>query len=481
MPIIQTFMKTSFILFFTAIVGLCCNQPVSAQPTWQVGNTTLTETDLATGINLPWEILWGPDDFIWCTTRVGNLLRIDPETGNYTTVLNKSSVVPGSGGNEPGMLGMAMHPDWENTPKVYVVYNYQVGNNIRERLSSFDWDGAALTNETFLIDNIPGAWIHNGSRLLITPDNKIMMTTGDTGDSGTSSQNISALNGKTLRINLDGTIPSDNPDPASYVWSYGHRNGQGLCIGPDGFIYQSEHGQNNSDEFNIIEPDRNYGWPTVQGFCNTANEQTYCANNNVKEPLLEWSPCTAVNGLEYYTHESIPEWQNCVLMAVLGGLGGNYERITVIHLSEDGQTATSVHPQDSYFSSFNLRIRDLCVNPYTGALYVAFNGASYPGSGPNTIKEFRNLAFNSTQDGHREALQEITVFPNPASEKINLTFSESFLGEQVEVFSFKGEIVYSGKVTQTNLSVDCSTYAAGSYFLRASSSLGTISRTFVVK
>ncbi|MBM3428883.1 MAG: hypothetical protein FJX95_08890, partial [Bacteroidetes bacterium] len=253
--------------------------------THQVGNTTLTESNLVTGVNVPWEILWGADDFIWCTLRSGKVIHIDPNTGNYTELLSKS--VPYNGGSEPGMLGMALHPDFLNTPKVFVVYNYSQGNAIKERLSSFDFDGTALINETVLIEGIGGNAIHNGSRLLITPDQKLMMTTGDTGDGGVSSQDLTSLNGKILRINLDGSIPSDNPNPASYVYSFGHRNGQGLCVGPNGLIYESEHGQNNSDELNLVEPNRNYGWPAVQGACNTANEQTYCTANNVREPLLE--------------------------------------------------------------------------------------------------------------------------------------------------------------------------------------------------
>ena len=128
---------------------------------------------------------------------------------------------------------MALHPDFANTPKVFIVYNYMQGNQtVKERLSSFDWNGSALVNEEYLINNIPGYWIHNGSRLLITADQKILMSTGDTGDGGTSSQNLSSLNGKILRINLDGSIPSDNPNPDSYVYSFGHRNGQGLANGP---------------------------------------------------------------------------------------------------------------------------------------------------------------------------------------------------------------------------------------------------------
>jgi glucose/arabinose dehydrogenase len=169
-------------LFFSLI----CAVQMNAQ-TWQVGNTTLTESDLVTGLSLPWEMVWGPDDFIWCTTRVGKVLRIDPSTGTYTSILDKTSLIPYSGGSEPGMLGMVLHPDFLNTPKVYVVYNYTQGNNVKERLSMFDWDGTALVNEVQLINAIGGNSIHNGSRLVITADQKILMSTGDTGDGGVSS------------------------------------------------------------------------------------------------------------------------------------------------------------------------------------------------------------------------------------------------------------------------------------------------------
>jgi glucose/arabinose dehydrogenase len=468
-------MMKKFFVFMCMAYAFAAN----AQNTHQVGNTTLTEYDLVTGVQIPWELVWGPDDYIWCTTRKGNVLRIDPATGNYETLLTKT--VPYNGGSEPGMLGMCLHPDFLTNPKVYVVYNYNQGaNTIRERLSMFDYDGTALVNETILIDAIGGAAIHNGSRIIITPDNKILMTTGDTGDQGASSQNISSLNGKILRINLDGTIPSDNPDPTSYVYSYGHRNGQGLCVGPNGIIYESEHGQNSSDELNIVEPNRNYGWPTVQGACNTAAEQNYCTANNVKEPILEWSPCRAVNGLEYYVHPAIPEWQNCILMAVLGGLGGTYERLSVIHLSADGQTATCNDAQDTYFQVFNQRIRDFCVNPHTGALYMALNGSSYPGSGPNIIKEFRNLNYTNTSVLNHAPAQNIVVYPNPVSNELTLNFSDSFIGSKVEIINFNGQLVNETQVVSSNMKWNAEEWAAGNYFVRCASPKGTITKTFVV-
>ncbi len=457
-----------------AVFLLSCSNSGKSQ-TWTVGNTTLTESDLVTGITLPWEILWGPDDYIWCTTRPGLVLRINPATGNFTTVFSITSIVPSSGGGEPGLLGMAMHPDWANTPKVYLVYNYKVGFTVYERLVVCDWDGTNLINETTLIDEIHGGNIHNGSRLMITPDNKILMSTGDIDNSGYYSQIFEDTNGKILRINLDGSIPADNPDPTAYTYSWGHRNPQGLCLGPNGIIYSSEHGANSSDEFNIIEAGRNYGWPNVQGACNTGAEQTFCDANDVKEPLKEWTPCIAVNGLEYYTHPAIPEWQGCVLMAVLGGLGGNYERMTVLHLSDDGLSVTS---EESFFSSFNLRIRDLCVNPYNGTLYVAFNGSTYPGAGPNKIKEFTNLDFVSVQEANKEVVQDMKLYPNPAETITFIEVTESLVGEKLQVYGADGVLVKEIKITSNSFSLDISDLTMGNYFVSASSSLGTITRAF---
>lgn len=453
-------------------------QCAQSQGTWQVGNTTLTERDVATGIMIPWEILWGPDGHIWVTERRGKVLRIEPETGNIQLILDHDAQVYGNGNGEPGMLGMALHPDFETTPLVYIVYNYGTGFNIKERLVSFEWNGTILENEDVILDEIPGGGIHNGSRIMFTPDGKILMTTGDTGDGGDSSQNETALNGKVLRINPDGSIPSDNPDPTSLVYSWGHRNPQGLCLGPHNLIYSSEHGQQTNDEFNIIEAGRNYGWPNVAGMCDTGAEQTFCEANNVKEPLKAWSPCIAVNGIEYYNHPAIPEWQNSVLMAVLGGLGAQYERLSVLHMSEDGLTIES---EDQYFSSFNQRVRDVCVNPHNGAVYIALNGASYPGVGPNMIKEFRNLDFITDSIPESIKIQKIDLWPNPAQNELNLKFSESFIGTSFKIISFQGQDVRAFKVDNIEMKIDISYLAQGTYYVKANSYLGTVTRTFVVQ
>lgn len=441
--------------------------------TWTVGNTTLTESDLVTGVNLPWELLWGPDDHLWCTTRPGEVLRIDPTTGSYTTVLSLN--VMNSGNGEPGLLGMAMHPDWDSTPKVYLVYCTGSGWNGEERLSAFDWNGSALVNEEVLL-TLGAGGIHNGSRLLVLPDHTLLMTAGDLGTSS-NAPNLNSLQGKILRLNLDGSIPADNPFPDSYVYTYGNRNTQGLALGPNGLIYASEHGQNSDDEFNIVTAGRNYGWPDVEGFCNTLGEQAFCAANDVTEPLMAWTPCVAVNGIEYYDHPAIPEWQNSVLMAVLGGLSGAYERLSVLHLNADG---TSIESEEQFFSSFNQRVRDVAVNPYTGSVYVAFNGVSYPGSGPNIIKEFKNEAFASNVEGVPEGPQ-LTAFPNPNSGMLTVQCPSTSSNARWEVVSFSGKRVAAGTVQKTEWTINTSAWSGGPYFLRITDGNRTQTLTFSVQ
>lgn len=465
-------MKRIFSLLFACLMFTI---GTFAQTTWEVGNTTLTEYNLVTGVQLPWEILWGPDDYIWMTSRKGEVMRVDPETGNYTVVLERSVISNGNG--EPGMLGMAMHPDWANTPKVFVVYCTGSAFNGDEHLSVFDWDGTALVNEEILL-TIQAGGIHNGSRLLVLPDNTLLMTAGDVGSSSLA-QLEGSLQGKTLRLNLDGSVPDDNPINESYVYTIGNRNSQGLALGANGIVYSSEHGQNSNDELNIVTAGGNYGWPEVEGFCNTIGEQAFCAENDVIEPLEAWTPCIAVNGIEYYNHEAIPEWQNSILMAVLGGLGGQYERLSVMHLSDDGLTITG---EDQFFSSFNQRVRDVAVNPYTGSVYVAFNGTSYPGNGPNIIKEFRNEAFASSLDNEIQLGATLNAFPNPAHDEIELNWGMPLSEGSFEVYAYNGQLVENGTLTEnsTSMKLQTSSWTAGSYFIRAIHVQGTVTATFQV-
>jgi aldose sugar dehydrogenase len=460
----------SLLLCFMSVI-------VQAQGTTiTLDSTVLTEREVAIGVQVPWEILWGPDDFIWATERRGRVLRINPVTGNVATILNIETLV--DSGGEPGLLGMALHPDFANTPHVFLVYNYAGSNGIAERVVRYVWNGTALSTPTVILDNIPAGNIHNGSRLLFTPDGKLLVSCGDTG-SGNLSQNPTTIAGKLLRMNPDGTVPADNPVPGSLVYSYGHRNSQGLAFGPGGKLYSSEHGAQQSDEFNLIEPNRNYGWPSVQGICNTNSEITFCTNNNVKEPLKEWSPCVAVNGLDYYAHPAIPEWNGKMLMAVLGGFA-LLPRLSVLEFDATGNTVLS---EKQYFANYG-RIRDVAINPRNGAVFFATNGPSYPGAGPNRIIEYRNLAYTpSSTNTPSDAAQFIKLAPVPVAQgdRVQMLCSESFVGAHYQVFSFDGKLVTQSVITAPTMQISTENMPKANYYLTATNALGTISQKFVVQ
>jgi glucose/arabinose dehydrogenase len=322
---------------------------------------TLRDTVLVNNLNYPWEILWGPDGFIWMTERGGKISRVNPATGAVTPLLTITDV---KAQGEGGLLGMVLHPNFSATPHVFVSYNYtNTSGNYREKVVRYTYTGSALTTPTIIVDSILGSNNHNGSRLLITPDLKLFITTGDA-ENTSNSQNASSINGKVLRVNLDGSVPADNPTPGSRVWSLGHRNPQGLVYA-NNMLYSSEHGNTTDDEINIIEKGRNYGWPTVQGMCNTSGEQTFCTANNVREPIQIWTPTIAPSGMDYYDKDAIPQWKNSLLLATLKN-----QRLMQLRLNS---ARTGVDSVAEFFTSKYGRMRDIAISP-EGKVYICTSG-----------------------------------------------------------------------------------------------------------
>jgi len=347
--------KTAWLLLIPLVAGLHCKKSKSknVEP---AGAVEIRDSVITSNLNFPWEILWGPDNFIWMTERGGRVSRVNPTTGVVTQLLTISDVVTN---NEGGLLGMVLHPNFATTPQVFVVYDYNNGSNYREKVVRYTYNGTTLINPTILIDNIAASSIHNGSRLVITPDLKLFISTGDASNQSLP-QNTSALNGKILRINLDGTIPADNPIAGNPYWSFGHRNPQGLVFA-NNKLYSSEHGPNNDDEINIIEKGTNYGWPNVEGFCDGAGEQSFCSSNNVKQPVRNWTPTAAVSGLDYYNSDLIPQWKNSLLVAALKN-----SRIYQMKLDD---SFTSITQTNEYFTNDYGRMRDICISP-GGKVYI---------------------------------------------------------------------------------------------------------------
>lgn len=351
-------MKNAFLLtVILSLVFLQCKKTSNNNDAIPVpGAVTIKDSIITAGLNYPWEILWGPDNFIWMTERGGKISRINPSTGSVILVHTITEVMTNG---EGGLLGMALHPNFTTSPQVFVAYNYNNGSSYREKIVRFTYTGTAFINPVTIIDNIAASSIHNGCRLVITPDLKLFITTGDAADQSLP-QNTSSRNGKILRINLDGSIPTDNPIAGNPYWSSGHRNPQGLVFA-NNILYSSEHGPNTDDEVNIIEKGRNYGWPTVTGFCNTTSEQNFCAANAIKEPLKVWTPTAATCGLDYYKSDLIPQWKNSLLLVALKDA-----RLFQLKLNA---TFNSIEETTEFFTNKYGRMRDICISP-SGKVYI---------------------------------------------------------------------------------------------------------------
>lgn len=344
------------ILVFSCFCSRCSSRVQSNNNYESITDSVRT---VLKGLNFPWEILWGKDDHIWMTERKGKISKIDPATGKIVFSASVEEVVSN---NEGGMLGMVQHPDFLNNGLFYVVYDYDSGNGYHEKMVQMKFENGAIKPVKTIIENIPASSIHNGSRLWITSEATphIFMTTGDASVQP-NAQSTTSVSGKVLRFNLDGGIPADNPFANSPIWSYGHRNQQGLVVA-NGIMYASEHGPDIEDEINIIEKNRNYGWPTVKGPCNETAEKTFCAANNVKEPIWSSGSSTiAVCGMDYYNSNQIPDWKNCLLMCTLKDAS-----LRVLKLSNDGLSITDKY---TFFKGRFGRIRDICVSP-AGKVYL---------------------------------------------------------------------------------------------------------------
>jgi glucose/arabinose dehydrogenase len=289
------------------------------------------------------------------TERGGKISRVNPVTGVVSLVYTVPDAVPNG---EGGLLGMVLHPSFGTNPYVYVTYNYNAGPAYREKVVRLTYNGTTLTSPLIIVDNIAAASIHNGSRLVIIND-KLFITTGDAATQA-NGQNTGSLNGKVIRVNLDGTIPADNPIAGNRLWSFGHRNPQGLVYANQ-ILYSSEHGPTTDDEVNIIEKGKNYGWPNVHGFCDGGSEISFCAANAVVEPLMAWTPTIAVCGLDFYDHSLIPQWKNSLLMTTL-------KDATLYQLKLDASHRV-IDSTKQYFRNKYGRLRDLCIST-EGKVYI---------------------------------------------------------------------------------------------------------------
>jgi glucose/arabinose dehydrogenase len=210
---------------------------------------------IATGLSVPWGVAFLPGgDALVSERTTGRILRISPNGGRKRVVMRVPGVDTGSG--EGGLLGLAVSPRYARDHWVYAYFTSRSDN----RIVRFRLGGRPRP----VLTGLRRGTIHNGGRIAFGPDGKLYAGVGETGLSSLA-QNRRSLSGKILRMNPDGSVPGDNPFPGSLVWSYGHRNVQGLAWDSRGRLWATEFGQNEFDEVNLIRPGRNYGWPEVEG------------------------------------------------------------------------------------------------------------------------------------------------------------------------------------------------------------------------
>ena len=311
----------------------------------------LNSNVIVDGLNNPWELVFGPNGDIYFTERDGRIWKMS-ESG----VAKVIQTFPKSGSVEGGTLGLALHPDFEENNKIYVYQTNLELEFYQNKVFSFEVNDGTLSNKQLILDGIPGAPWHDGGRIKFGPDEKLYISTGDAINPGWS-QDLSSLAGKILRINSDGTIPDDNPFDSSPIFSYGHRNPQGLAWSADGLFLSSEHGPSGElgyghDEINLILKGKNYGWPNIVG--NSPDDSF--VNPIIHSGESTWAP----SGMVFFDSEKISDFAGKFLVGTLRG-----EHLMVMDIANDGSIISSEKMFDGEFG----RIRTAQMSP-DGNLYL---------------------------------------------------------------------------------------------------------------
>ena len=434
-----------------AILVLLVFQIGIAQGSLTLENGTVVNYRIVTSdVIRPWEVLWGPDEMLWVTERGGvelaRISRIDPVSGAKEVLYIAPDGLIADVGTA-GLLGMAFHPNFnpsdplsdpENgTDKLFITYT---AGDFTQHLAVMSFDGNALSEPTTLVATTLAPSNH-GSRLIISNDEKLLWTTGSDASNG-GGQGLDNLIGKVLRVNLDGSIPSDNPfvgvaDARDEIYSYGHRNAQGIIQVPSAdpdypnFIYSPEHGSTENDELNLISAGNNYGWVVLDGN-NQIIYQGYCEDSDPETnecPLATFD--LAPTGLLWYDHPAIPEWRRTLLMGTSKGQKLVRFRLdnagNVVNKDANGDPAKNLLlDDDSYDLDFNggvlARPRALTAST-DGKVY----GANLHFSFDDGAQDYIFVIENESYDGCPEdSGDECEVFTITSASEIEICDAQSF-------------------------------------------------------
>lgn len=320
---------------------------------------------IAENLNIPWAIAIREDGTLYVTERPGTIRII--RDGQLLTQPLISMRAPFFSGGEGGLLGIALDPDFAQNHLLYIYHTYSEGLQTYNRLVRLVENNDRAEVDQVLLNRLPGGISHNGGRIKVGPDGKLYVATGDAGNPSLS-QNLSNLAGKILRLNLDGSIPEDNPIAGSAVYCYGLRNPQGITWNSNGMMYASDHGATAHDEINRIIPGANYGWPTVPG------DQE---REGITAPMIHSEDATwAPSGITYVSRGP---WQGSLAVACLLG-----KQLLLAALDEAGTGITGL--EYWLWNEFG-RLRE-AVQAEDGSIYLTTNnrdGRGTPREGDDKV------------------------------------------------------------------------------------------------
>ena len=322
---------------------------------------------VAGNLEVPWSIVWAPDGRMLFTERIGRVRIYENCKLRPAPLFTVPDVEPSG---ESGLMSIALHPQFASNHLLYLSYAYK-GDGQNVRVVRYREAETGLTDRKVIIENIPAAQFHAGCRLRFGPDSKLYITTGDATQRELA-QRLDSLAGKILRLNDDGTVPADNPfigqqNARPEIWSYGHRNPQGIDWQPGtNLLFETEHGPSGfdgpggGDEVNIVEKEKNYGWPVIH------HTQTHAG---MEAPLLEYTPaCAPASGM-FYRGAQFPQFRGNFFFGCLAGT-------RIIRVVLDGRRVAS---QENLLSGKYGRIRDVAEGP-DGYLYFSTSNQDGRGS-----------------------------------------------------------------------------------------------------
>lgn len=443
---------------------------------------SFVRSTLAVELEQPWEILYGPDNFLWISDIEGRICRVNPQSGEKATVFRAMDYFDGSDlenldcGEEIGAAtyGLALHPAFmeEASAFVYLFYSYNAGSVTQPKtlfkIVELIWshDQEVFTNSRDLFTEIPNGYDHWGGRMIALNQNGQNYLYFSVGDHGLQTDNCypsptenpnrltqdpNTMNGKIHRIYIDGTIPEDNPIPGNSFFTRGHRNPQGLAYNDThDLIYAIEHGHQTDDEINILFPGLNYGWQDVRGYSTDGNHpgeieyvNNYIPNDRVPndrlvDPMYAWATTLAPGGgfLDwrtvapsdgvYYGNLGIPEWQNSLLVVTLKNGTWVDQEVYQFKLDEAGtglvpSTAESPNPKTFFGEDqeLNGRLRDISLSPDGRQIFLITN--NWGVTDPIIVYTYQDQT-TSTED-QLSILHQIIAAPNPFTDLIHFQFS----------------------------------------------------------